>query len=112
MKQMTVEERSAFIGEKFQIIAELLARKGKDYGGKIANSNFRDVGKDLELDPKQVWYVYFSKHMSSLKSFLREGRLESEPIEMRLADLITYLFILWSMLEEEECFSKSAKSDG
>ena len=108
---MTVDERLAFINEKYKIIQELLARKGKDYGGKLANSNFYGVGKDLDLDPKQIWYVYFSKHMCSLKSYLREGKLESEPLEMRLADLITYLFILWSM-EEEQCSLTSAKSDG
>jgi type I restriction-modification system DNA methylase subunit len=104
----TVQERLKFIKEKFdEEIHEVLLKKGKDYGGKIANSNFRDAAGALGLDPKQVWFVYFHKHLSSLKQYLREGQVESEPIEGRLTDLITYLFILWSMLEEERCTQDS-----
>lgn len=98
---MTVDERLRFAEELFETeIKKLLVGKGKDYGGEIANSNFYRAANDLGLSPYQIWYVYFHKHLSSLQRFLERGRVESEPIESRVDDLITYLFIFKALLVE------------
>lgn len=97
---MTLEERAEFIRSKFEEIMVTLESKGRDYGGEIANSNFDRGSEACGISKYAVWYVYFSKHLDSLGTWIRNGQVESEPIEGRLTDLINYLFILWSMIEE------------
>ena len=100
---MTVQDRYRFAEKVFnEKIRALLVSKGADYGGSIANSNFYSAGDETGVGPLAVWYVYFHKHLSSLKNFIAKGKVESEPIEGRIDDLITYLFILRSILEEGE----------
>ena len=75
--------------------------KGKDYAGdKDALANFKVIGKDLGLDPLKVWGVYASKHWSAVMAYVREGKVESEPIEGRLHDVILYCFLLLGLIEE------------
>jgi hypothetical protein len=98
---MTVEERTAYFKEVFETcIVRLSDTKGKDYGGKIANSNFHEAAARRGISPMQVWGVYFDKHLAAVDAYIREGRVESEPIEGRIDDMITYLFILRSMVRE------------
>lgn len=102
IKRMSVEERATYCRELFcHEIMDLLLRKGKDYGGAVANSNFDNAAKDLDLSKYQVWLVYFHKHLSALKSWISRGKVESEVITSRVDDLITYLMILRSMIEED-----------
>lgn len=103
-EKLTVHERTEYIKGLFQKVEDVLNSKGADYGGAEANSNFRNAAADMDVTPYQVWFVYFHKHLSSLKAFIRDGKLESEPIESRLLDLVTYIFILWSMCAEDGVF--------
>jgi hypothetical protein len=45
--------------------------------------------------------VYFNKHIDSLMTFVRTGRLESEGLRGRLDDIRNYIDILEAMLVEE-----------
>jgi hypothetical protein len=103
-KRLSVEERATYCRETFlHNIMDLLLRKGADYGGSEgANSNFDNASKDLDLTKYQIWSVYFHKHLSALKSWITRGKVESENITSRIDDMITYLFILRSMIEEDE----------
>src|SRR3990167_9256686 len=49
--------------------------KGEAYAPDNSDrlSNFKEVGKQLGLDPIQVWAVYFSKHRIAIESFIRRG---------------------------------------
>ena len=106
---LTIDERNEFIWKKFQEkIMDVLTRKGKDYGGNVANSNFDRGAAANGISKYQVWNVYFSKHYDSLCNWIRVGKLESEPLDDRIMDLITYLFILWSMTEEDKCTDTTA----
>lgn len=79
--------------------------KGVEYANSNsdANANFKKLGAELDLDPKKVLWVYLQKHLYAITSFLRTGKVFStESIKGRIHDAILYLFILLTMMEEEE----------
>lgn len=106
---LDVDQRSKVIKEFFE--KECLPKlqvKGRDYTDGLAepsaNANFRWVADFLGIPGVShytVWLIYFSKHFSSLIKWIKTSRLESEPLKDRIADMVNYLFILHSMIEEE-----------
>lgn len=82
---------------------ELLVSKGHDYTyGEDRLSNFKEIAIDTGVAPMQVWYVYFSKHISAIKTYFRNNKLESEPIESRLFDAINYLILGYALIKENK----------
>jgi len=82
---------------------EIMKSKGLAYSGKNDSfANFKRVAKNLCMSQYQVWHVYFSKHLDSLASWIKEEYSDSEPIESRIKDLINYLFLLYGMIKETE----------
>lgn len=83
--------------------------KGMSYSGNEDKlGNFKRIAKKVEpmiragTDPIAiVWYVYFSKHLDSLDSFLRREYKDSESIEGRIDDLINYLMLLHGILRDK-----------
>lgn len=87
----------------YDLIKSINDAKGKDYAGdEDALANFKDAAKKLGVTPFQVWAVYHHKHQSAIDSFIREGKVESEPIEGRIHDAILYLFLLLGLIADEE----------
>lgn len=79
--------------------------KGNDYtrGEKDVLANFKNVGKKLGLDAKQVLLVYMDKHQDAIANYIKtNGQSESEPIRMRIIDNINYLFLLYGLIEDEK----------
>ena len=81
--------------------------KGEAYAPDNSDrlSNFKEVGKQLGLDPIQVWAVYFSKHRIAIESFIRRGMKDlpgDEMIEGRILDCIVYLFLLRGLVYEKK----------
>lgn len=75
--------------------------KGHDYAGDDdALANFKLAGQRLGLTPEAVWGVYASKHWSAIETYIKEGQVESEPIEGRIKDAILYLFLLMGLVAE------------
>lgn len=88
----------------YKDIVAINETKGKDYSGdEDALSNFKRAAERLGMTPLQVWGVYASKHWAAIESFIKNGAVESEPIEGRIDDAILYLFLLRGLLEEEKC---------
>lgn len=81
-------------------------RKGNDYtrgkGDLDRTDNFKMAGENTGVKTVQAWGVYFYKHISAIFRFLKEGRVESEPIEGRIHDIINYAILLLLILEEEK----------
>lgn len=101
---MTHAERAAFIKNFFETeCVSLLNAKGKEYsrGEDDANSNFKRLGKELNLEPRKVLFVYLKKHLDAITYYIANGKTESEAIETRIADAINYLYILASLIKEE-----------
>lgn len=106
---MTHEDRNLFVRAILQdVLIPILSTKGPDYSKQTkteddCEGNFKFVADRLKggIDKYAVWGVLFSKHMLAIESWLSNRKVQSEPIDSRLADAINYLFILWAMLASD-----------
>lgn len=102
--------RNKVIAEFFsEKCMRLLETKGNDYTGNrrnpSMNANFSEVSDMLGypgVDKYVVWFVYFGKHLTTLFTWLKTRKVESESFESRIADMVNYLLILYSMTVEDE----------
>ncbi len=98
---MTHKQREEIITSVLQEAEKLREVKGNDYSGtEDCNSNFKRLGKKLNLTPETILWVYLTKHLDSIETFIREGKVASEPIDSRIIDSINYLLILQSLINE------------
>jgi hypothetical protein len=102
-------ENDRDFNEIVKLCDALLTNKGADYEvGNIDDkdrqrlSNFYAEADALGLTPYQVLGVYMHKHQRAIDKFLAKGRVESEPIEGRIADNINYLFLMYKMVQFEK----------
>jgi hypothetical protein len=100
---MRREDFENLVTEVQQACSELRDTKGMEYAGDDdALRNFKRTSEDCGIEPRHVWYVFAQKHWSSIRHFVRSGKVASEPIEGRINDLINYLYLLRGMVEESE----------
>lgn len=83
---------------------KILSVKGHDYtqGSPNRLANFDEAADFLGLTPFRILGVYLYKHIVAVFSFLRHGRVESEPIEGRIHDVINYALLLYKMVKREK----------
>ena len=78
--------------------------KGNDYtrgkGDLDRTDNFKQAAENNGVTPFQAWGVYFYKHVSAVWRFLKDGKVESEPIDGRLHDVINYSILLLLLVRE------------
>jgi hypothetical protein len=78
--------------------------KGADYtrgkGDLDRTDNFKMAAENNGVTPFQAWGVYFYKHVSAVWRFLKDGKVESEPIEGRIHDVINYSILLLLLVKE------------
>ena len=80
----------------------LLSKKGSDYTqGLDRLSNFKLVAEEIGTTPEQVLWVYLAKHLFALRRYVREGRVESEPLQDRIDDAINYLHLLEGLIRDQ-----------
>lgn len=86
---------------------ELLNKKGAEYASDDdALANFKKRSDDIGIDPKQILWIFLSKHLDSVKYFIKKGQVvSSEPIEGRIQDARNYLFLLQCLIHEEKDFA-------
>lgn len=102
-KQMDRAKFQELLDRHFNAIKDMNVRKGNDYAGKDdALANFKGQGQALGLHPKQVWGIFAGKHWAAIMTFIKDGDVQSEPIEGRILDLILYLFLLLGLNEDED----------
>ena len=110
---MTQMEFNIFIGNKILECRNILVAKGHDYtDGKDRLSNFKIVAKQCGITPIQVWYVFLTKHLLAIETFVREGEVYSESMEGRFTDAINYLLLgeaLMQDLADEDSIKKEVK---
>lgn len=100
---MTIDEFDMFWGTMIAVERELLFKKGQEYSGKDNRfKNFERIGEELDMDPKKILWVYFHKHIDSIRAYLRGEYTGIEPIQGRIQDARNYLALLAGMIEEEE----------
>lgn len=83
---------------------ELLASKGKDYRNGAKDDvleNFKTLAEEQGISPEQVLYIYLNKHVRAISKYCRNPeKPASEPIKLRIADLMNYADLLFAMTEE------------
>jgi len=110
MAYLSVQERNKLIRDFFDNeCMPLLEKKGIDYSEGVsdggANANFRwiaELANKEGHDEFTVWFNHFSKHLSSLVRWIFIRKLESEPLEKRLADMANYIFILATLIHDRK----------
>jgi hypothetical protein len=91
--------------ERFAECIHMLRAKNADYsqneqkGDRIAA--FRRIARDIELPMRKVWAVFAQKHWGAIMRFIKDGRVESEPIDGRINDLINYAVLLGAIVDDE-----------
>lgn len=107
---MTHKDRAEFINRFVEDNCKrLMLSKGVEYArdDEDANANFKRLARQLNsrgIDKYDILFVYMTKHIDSLTHWFDTRKESSEPIEGRIADIINYLLILASMLEEDKLF--------
>jgi hypothetical protein len=84
---------------------DIYDRKGKDYtrglGDLDRSDNFKKAAEFNKVSAFQAWGVYFYKHVSAIFKFIGDRKVESEPIEGRIHDVINYSILLLILVEEQ-----------
>jgi hypothetical protein len=103
---LTLDEFWYLRGELDNLCVSILNSKGADYardkelGDKLGN--FRRIAALLGREPREIWLVYFLKHIDALTRWALTGGVESEPLEGRFADARNYIdlgFAIWKHLD-------------
>lgn len=91
--------------DRFADCIDMLRAKNADYsqneqkGDRIAA--FRRIARDIDLPMRKVWAVFAQKHWGAIMRFCKEGRVESEPIDGRINDLINYAVLMGAIVTDE-----------
>ena len=120
---MNSKEVLSVIDETFESIQNIFSSKGREYANdeKDQLMNFKRQGTELGVPPELILNVYLSKHIDSVRNFIKvlnaEGfdkavaNLEqSEPIDGRINDIILYSFLLKCLISERRKEHKSNES--
>lgn len=76
--------------------------KAKDYARPEDRlDNFKRIAYLSGQDPRQVWLVYFMKHILAIANYVRNGQAESEPILGRVDDAQNYLDLFRAFILDE-----------
>ena len=82
---------------------DLLNNKGREYAGDDDALNNFKTGTDIGITPLQKSWVFTEKHISSIKSYIKNGKeFSSEPIEGRILDAMNYLFLISCLVKENK----------
>ncbi|MBU2052469.1 hypothetical protein KKH13_04670 [Patescibacteria group bacterium] len=106
MRTITVGGRTQIAEKVFSDCLTILYTKGTDTAGitKDANLNFHKLAEDTGLTKYQIWLVYIKKHLFRLEGAIANGSLElkGESIKDSIRDIINYMVILESLIEEDK----------
>lgn len=100
---MDIKVRNIKLANFFEDCLTILENKGSDYNPSgIAFSEIRAEAADLGLKPEQVMLVLAGKHWGAIKTYVKTGKLTSEPIKERLKDLANYCALMSVLLEDQK----------
>ena len=91
---------------------KILEDKGQDYSDADNDrlSNFKEVGNLLGVSAKEVWAVYFLKHIFAILTWASGKELQSESLRGRVEDAINYLVLGYALWIEEN--EQNIKQEG
>lgn len=103
-----------------QVMDEVLGvnrSKGKEYSGVTnALANFERLARDMNMTPEKVLWVYMTKHLDSIRSYIntlaahlndRDELVQqlptlSEPITGRIMDVVAYMCLLTGQVHRRQ----------
>jgi hypothetical protein len=95
-----------FFAQKFIECIDLIKVKNADYsqgeqkGDRIAA--FRRIARDINITMEQAWAVFCQKHWGAVMKYVKQGTVESEPIEGRITDIINYMVLLSAIIDDNK----------
>lgn len=99
---MTKQEFAKYQDNLFIGLKSLREAGQKEYaGGEDAFGNFNRLSESLKTDRRKILWVYLTKHLDGITSFLNGHISQREPVEGRIDDAIVYLTLLRGMISEE-----------
>jgi len=109
---MNATRLKKLLEEMIQHEETVLTDKGTDYASNEDRlSNFKVLADLLGLTPIQVWGVYCFKHLLAVASYVRNGQVESEPIEERITDVRNYMVLGNALIAEASEVEPSGGAD-
>lgn len=98
---MDNKEFKRLLESTYCTLESLTDSKGKEYSRDADQlMNFKRQAAELGVSPLVVLAVYLNKHLDAVKSFIKNGREFSEPIEGRIDDAILYLILLKALISD------------
>ena len=85
----------------------IMGTKGMEYTQgdleKDRLANFYRLGKELDVDPKMICWVYLKKHLDSIVCYIKNNKEYSEEkIEGRIHDARNYLVLLQGIIKQQK----------
>lgn len=101
---MTIEEFAEYQQQLIHEIYRLREAGQKEYAHDKQNAfrNFDYLAERLDLNRKEVLWVYLQKHLDGIIAHINGHRSQREHVSGRIKDAIVYLTLLGAMIEEEE----------
>ena len=107
---MTINEYTKNSVQLLTLAHEIECAKRPSYpiGSSDPLNNFKTVATRLGITPRQALAVYMLKHVDAVVSALKDEKIpQGEPIAGRMADLINYTKLAYSLIKEEESLDKN-----
>ena len=90
---------------RFLDCMDIIRTKNADYTQGTAKRDrvaaFRRIAGDVNITMKQAWAVFAQKHWGAVMKFVKDGQVESEPIDGRINDMINYMVLLGAIVDDE-----------
>jgi hypothetical protein len=101
---MTQAEMADVMERVFVQCREMRNAGQQEYAHREENAfaNFARVGESLGLSQERVLMVYLLKHIDGISSYTQGHRSQREDVRGRIHDAITYLCLLYGMIDEAD----------
>lgn len=95
MSEVTLDCFNELTSRLLSNASATLQLKSQDYAPPAdVLAAFKEAAAATGLDVREVWGVYFMKHVQAVMRYIRDGELASEVLESRLVDIINYVCFL------------------
>lgn len=100
---------TAYMGDpvfakRFADCIDLIRAKNADYTQGTAKKDriaaFRRISADIGVPMEKVWAIFCQKHWGAVMKFVKDGQVESEPIDGRINDIINYMVLLGAIIDD------------
>ncbi len=83
-------------------IMALRAAGQKEYAHDVSSpfANFERTGKDTDVDPLKVLWIFAMKHKDGIASYIKGHQSQREDVRGRINDLIVYLLLARGIINE------------